>query len=100
MLREIQERIHKNKLQKGFPIGNVYFDISKIKEELRELKEAYDKANFENLGEELADILIMTIGIGSYFQIDIQSELLKKLDKIEKRKIKTIGKNKFIKEEG
>ena len=99
MINQIQERIFQNKVRKGFPIGNVNYDLKKILEEINEFIEA--NQNDDNIGraEELSDIIILAIGLASYFPIDIEKSILYKLDKIEKRKITKIGHNKFTKEE-
>ena len=52
------------------------------------------------MGEELADILILVLGLASYFALNMQTEILRKLRKIEKRIITKVDEHHFEKEEG
>lgn len=99
MLNSIQERILQNKIKKGFPIGDVDYDLEKIQEEINEFIEANAANDNENRAEELADIIILVIGISSYFKIDIEKSVLDKLSKIEKRIITKLANGKYTKEE-
>ncbi len=100
MILELELRILANKKAKGFPIGNINYDLKKLFEEITEFVSAYKKGDKVNMGEELADMVILTLGIASYFDINMEEEILNKMEKIEKRKISQVGHDQFTKEEG
>ncbi|NCU72347.1 MAG: hypothetical protein EBY66_04960 [Candidatus Fonsibacter lacus] len=63
--------------------------IHKIEEEVEEV--IYEsllnrKGKDNNLGEELADVILTCLNYAYHFSIDIEKELHKKIDKNEKRK--------------
>ena len=100
MINQLMERISKNKLAKGFPIGDIDYDTNKLKEELDEMVEAWKEGDNNHLGEELSDIIILALGIASYKKLNMEIHLLVKMNRIEKRKITQVQQNLFTKEEG
>lgn len=83
-LTELQKRIYKNKVDKGFNVTNVYQEFCYTHAELSEAFEAYNKKK-DDLGEELADVAIYLLGLAEMLGIDLETEILKKADKNEKR---------------
>lgn len=98
-IREVQARVLRNKLQKGFPVGNVDFDINKIGEELQELIIAH-ALGVGSVPEELADIVIMVFGLAAGLDISMEEAILKKMIKNEKRIISKNSDGTFNKTEG
>lgn len=96
---EAQTLILKNKYLKKFPIGDKVYDIGKIKEEVEELEEAL-LLNMPTQGEELADIIILCIGLGGGIGLNMEEEVAKKILKNSKRIITPDGKGGFNKREG
>lgn len=94
-LTEIQERIYQNKINKGFNVTDIKEEFLNIIKEIAEAIEAYEQSSDE-LGEELSDIIIYVIGIAAILKIDIENELKKKVDVIEKRKYHQLN-GRFIK---
>lgn len=84
-LKESQKRVYQNKLNQGFNVTDVYKELCYIQGELTEVFEAYNNKK-EDLGEELADVVIYMLGLAEILGIDLESELLHKMDKNEKRK--------------
>ena len=84
-LTAFQKRVYQNKINKGFNVTNVYKELCYIQGELTEVFEAY-KDKKDDLGEELADVTLYLLGLAEILGFDLESELLKKMDKNEKRK--------------
>ena len=90
-LKQLQKRVYQNKINKGFNVTDVYMELCYTYGELNEVFEAYrDKK--DDLGEELADVAIYLLGIAEILGIDLENEILRKIDINEKRE--------FIRENG
>ena len=87
-MKRLQERIYKNKIAKGFNVTDVYREFCYTYGELAEACEAYMKKK-DGLGEELADVAIYLLGLAEILEIDLEAEILKKMDKNEKRQYET-----------
>ena len=64
-----------------------FFD--KIEEEVNEVFDEYilhKKGKPNKLGEELSDVILTCLNYAHHFSIDIEKEILKKIDKNETRK--------------
>jgi len=90
-LKQIQERIYQNKINKGFNVTDVYMEFCYTHGELTEACQAYMQKK-DDLGEELADVAIYLLGMAEILGIDLGKEILAKMDKNEKRQ--------FIRENG
>ncbi|MFH1823462.1 MAG: MazG-like family protein [archaeon] len=64
-------------------------EFSLIHEELSEAYQAYRK-KLPDLGEELADVVLYILGLSEILGVDLEKELLEKIDKNEKREYKMI----------
>jgi NTP pyrophosphatase (non-canonical NTP hydrolase) len=84
-VRKIQKRIWKNKLDKGFNIKDIGKDFLGLTEELGEAIRAYRKNNKDELAEEISDIVIYSFGLYEILKKDAYTELIKKIEKNEKR---------------
>ena len=100
-LSDLQKQVYQNKIDKGFDIRdnkeNIYKQFCYMQGELSEAFEAYHK-NLGNLGEELADVVLYILGLCEIKKIDLETEILKKLEVIKKRKYVKIN-GSMIKEE-
>ena len=95
-LKQLQGRIYQNKVQKGFNVTDVYREFCYLHGELSEACEAYMQKQ-DDVGEELADVAIYLLGLAEILGIDLEREVLNKIDKNEKRKyIQENGVNKRI----
>jgi len=83
-LGELQKKIYANKIVKGFNVTDIYKEFCYIHGELAEACEAYMKKK-DDLGEELADIVIYLLGLSEILGIDLETEILNKIEKNEKR---------------
>ena len=89
-LKELQRRIYENKVKQGFNTTDIPVEFCYINEELAEAYRAYRK-ELPDLGEELADVMIYIFGLAEILKIDLEKEILEKVEKNEKRKYKTMS---------
>lgn len=83
-LKELQKRVVQNKIDKGFNTKDINMEFNLAYGELSEAFEAY-LYNKEDLGEELADVIIYILGIAELLGINVEEELLNKIEKNRKR---------------
>ncbi len=84
-LKEIQKRIWKNKINKGFNTTDLGKEFLYLTEELGEAVMAYRKNNKDELAEEIVDLIIYSLGILEMMKKDGYEEIIKKIEKNEKR---------------
>lgn len=84
-IRELQKRILDNKKKKGFNVTDISKEFLYLTEELGEAVRAYRKDNKDELAEEISDILIYSLGLFEMLDKDGYEELIKKMEKNEKR---------------
>ena len=83
-LRELQKRVYQNKIAKGFNVTDIYKEFCYTYGELSEACEAYLKKK-DDLGEELADVVLYLLGLSEILGIDLEKEIINKIEKNEKR---------------
>jgi len=88
-LNQLQKRIYQNKLNKNFNVTDIYREFCYIHGELSEACAAYMKKNDE-IGEELADVAIYLLGLSEILGVDLEKEIINKIEKNEKRQYKQI----------
>lgn len=89
-LKEIQEKILKNKIEKGFNTTNIEKEFCLLNGEVAEAYDAYRK-NKEDLGEELADIAIFLLGLSEMLGKNLEFEIKNKMEINKKRKYKDVN---------
>ena len=89
-LKKLQKEIYDNKVAKGFNISDFNFEFGLTYGELAEAFNAYRK-KLPDLGEELADVVIYLFGLAAILNIDIENEILKKVEKNKKREYQKIN---------
>jgi len=82
--RKIQKAVFANKKSKGFNTTNVPLEFCLIEGELSEAFEAWRKKK-DDLGEEIADVVIYLFGLASILKIDLGQEIIRKINKNKKR---------------
>ena len=90
-LNELQKKVYQNKINKGFNVTDICMEFCLTHEELSEAFHAYMKRK-PDLGEELADVVIYLLGLAEILGINLENEILQKIDKNEKRQ--------YIKQDG
>jgi len=81
---DIQKAIYANKVAKGFNVTDIPMEFTYLYGEVGEAFEAWRKKK-ENLGEELADVAIYLLGMAEILGIDLENEILQKMEKNTKR---------------
>jgi len=83
-LQKLQKQVYQNKIEKGFNVTDVYMEFCYTYGELAEACDAYIK-NKDNVGEELADVVIYLLGIAEILGIDLEKEITSKIEKNKNR---------------
>ncbi len=83
-LKKLQKKIYKNKIKKDFNTKDIYKEFCLIHEEVAEACRSYYK-KFSDVGEELADVAIYLLGLAEILGIDLEHEIIKKINKNERR---------------
>ena len=83
-LLKLQKSVYQNKINKGFNVTDVCMEFCLAHEELSEAFLAYIRKK-PDLGEELADVAIYLLGLSEILGINLENELLQKIEKNEKR---------------
>jgi NTP pyrophosphatase (non-canonical NTP hydrolase) len=97
-LKKLQEEVYQNKVKHNFNTTNIEMEFCLAYGELGEAYIAYLKKK-EDLGEELADVAIYLLGISRMLNIDLEKEILHKIDKNSKRVYKENSKGVLVKVE-
>lgn len=96
-LVKLQKEVYQNKINHGFNVTDLNMEFCLAYGELGEAYSAWLK-NKEDLGEELADVAIYLLGISEILDINLEKEILHKIDKNKKRVYK-LHNGVYIKEE-
>lgn len=89
-LEKLKKEVLENKLEKGFNTDNVLLEFNLLSGELAEAFDAYFKKT-DNIGEEFADVLIYLLSLSNMLNINLEEELLKKMEKNKNRIYKKIN---------
>ncbi len=95
--RQLQKDVYQNKINHGFNVTDINFEFCLAYGEMGEAYNAWLKKK-DDLGEELADVVIYLMGISEILNIDLEQEIQNKIKKNAKRKYKTVN-GVLIKEE-
>ncbi len=87
---EFQKRAWDNKIKHGFNLDNVEREFCLLEGEVSEAYLAWLRKE-DGLGSELADVFIYLAGIAEMNGIDLESEILAKMEINEKRKYKRVN---------
>ena len=83
-IQDIQKSIYANKVAKGFNVTDIPLEFAYLYSEVWEAFEAWRKKK-DDLGEELADVAIYLLGMAEILGIDLEAEILQKMEKNTKR---------------
>lgn len=82
--KQLQKDVYQNKVNHGFNVTDVNMEFCLAYGELGEAYMAW-LTNKEDLGEELADVTIYLMGLSEILGIDLEAEILNKMNKNAKR---------------
>lgn len=88
--RQLQKDVYQNKINHGFNVTDINFEFCLAYGEMGEAYNAWLKKK-DDLGEELADVVIYLMGISEILNIDLEKEIQNKIKKNAKRKYKTVN---------
>jgi len=84
-LEQLQKKVYANKIAKGFNVTDIFQEFCYLYGELSEACEAYLQKK-DDLGEELADVVLYLLGLAEILGINLEKEILDKIEKNEKRR--------------
>lgn len=84
-LKELQKEVIRNKLEKGFNVGDVAQEFCRAYEELSEAFSKHNK-NQAGVAEEFADVMIFILGMCETMGFDLEKELVRKIEINKNRK--------------
>ena len=97
-IKQLQKDIYKNKLNKGFNVTDINKEFCLTYGEMAEAYEAWRKKQTD-VGEEIADVVIYLLGLSEILNVNLENEILKKVNKNKHRQYKIIdGVNTRVKE--
>ena len=82
--KKLQKDVYQNKVNHGFNVTDVNMEFCLAYGELGEAYMAWLKKK-EDLGEEFADVVIYLMGLSEILGIDLETEIVNKIDKNAKR---------------
>lgn len=88
-LNELQKQAYQNKLDKKFNVTDVSMEFALTYGELSEAYEAWIKKK-GNVGEEIADVIIYLLGLCEILNVNLEQELLNKIEINKNRVYKNI----------
>jgi Predicted pyrophosphatase len=89
-LKELQKQIYQNKVDKHFNVSDIPKEFCFAQAELSEAFTAYIRHE-EGIGEELADVFIFLLSIAEMLDVDLEKELLSKIERNKKRTYVTVN---------
>lgn len=97
-LKKLQKEVYRNKLDKGFNVTDINKEFCLTYGEVAEAYESWRKKKGD-VGEEIADVAIYLLGLSEMLNIDLEKEILNKVNKNKHREYKIInGVNTRVKE--
>lgn len=89
-LQKIQKELWDNKTKKGFNLDDVNLEFCLAFNELGEAFQAHRK-KLPDIGEELADVMLYLLSLAKMLDIDLEKEVVNKLEKNIKREYQKIN---------
>lgn len=89
-LNALCQIVYDNKVKKHFNVTDVPLEFCYLYGEMGELWDAYKK-HLPSLGEEMADVMIYLMGLSRILDIDLEKELLAKIQKKHLREYRIIN---------
>ena len=89
-LKQLQKDVYQNKVNHGFNITDINMEFCLAYGEMGEAYMAWLKKK-DDLGEELADVAIYLLGLSEILGLDLEKEILHKMDKKKKRIYKKVN---------
>ncbi len=98
LLQELQKEIYENKIRHGFNITDLNEEFCHLYGEVAEAHDAWYKG-LDTFPEELADVAIFLLGIAEIKGVNLEQEIIKKVEKNKRRKYVKNSTGNFVKAE-
>ncbi len=85
-LKKLQEKVMRNKLEKGFNTTDVAMEFCRAYEELSEAYNKHAKGDTKGTAEEFADVMVFLLGMSEILGVDLEKELVRKIEINKNRK--------------
>lgn len=85
----LQREAYENKVNHGFNVTDVNLEFCLLYGELAEAYQAYSKKK-PDLGDELADVAIYLLGLAEILHVDLEKEILRKMEINKRRRYETV----------
>ena len=83
-LKQLQKDAYQNKIEKGFNVTDIAEEFCRAHEELSEAFKKYHRDE-DGVAEELADVAIFLLGMSEILGVDLEREILAKIERNKKR---------------
>ena len=87
---KLQKDVYQNKINHGFNVTDIRQEFCYAYGEMSEAYAAWEQQK-PDLGEELSDVVIYILGIAEILNIDLEKELIHKIEKNSKRVYKKVN---------
>lgn len=87
--KQLQKEVYQNKVDHHFNVTDVCEEFCLLHGELAEAYAAYDKKK-PDLGEELADVAIYLLGLAEILHVDLEAEVLRKMEINRRRRYELV----------
>lgn len=87
--KELQKRVYQNKLDHNFNVTDVNLEFCYLYGEVGEAHAAW-RDEKPDMGEELADIAIYLLGLAEILDVDLEDEVLRKMDINRRRRYEKV----------
>ena len=84
-LKDLQKAVYDNKVAHGWNVTDVCKEFCQLETEVSEAYIAYQNEPRENFAEELADVTIYVLGLAEIAGVDLETALVKKIEKNKRR---------------
>lgn len=89
-LKKLQKDVYQNKVNHGFNVTDLNMEFCLAYGEMGEAYMAWLKQK-DDLGEELADVAIYLLGLSEILGLDLEKEIVHKIEKNSKRVYKEVN---------
>ena len=99
-LKQLQKAVYDNKVAHNFNVTDINLEFCLLYGEVSEAYRAYLREGKEAFAEELADIAIYLLGLAEITGVDLESEIMRKMEKNRKRVYRALENGVLVKAEG
>lgn len=98
-MKQLQKAVYDNKVAHNFNVTDLNLEFCLLYEEVSEAYRANLRGAKADFAEELADVAIYLLGIAEITGVDLESEILRKMEKNRKRVYRPLENGTLVKVE-